>query len=133
MSIISFRAPIAISAAGIAAAGAALVALSPIAQADGQWAACAAPASATSTGNTICLGTPYPDQASAESRALAMCNYLKNRGCTVVVSYTDCGAIAGNGSQWAGGRGATQVDAEQDALRNIDNGTIAKSTCLLPG
>jgi hypothetical protein len=62
-----------------------------------------------------------------------MCNYLKNRGCTVVVSYTDCGAIAGNGGQWAGGRGPTQGDAEQDALRNIDNGTIAKSTCLLPG
>ncbi|WP_413468071.1 DUF4189 domain-containing protein [Mycobacterium sp. RTGN4] len=79
------------------------------------------------------MGTPYPDQASAESRALAMCNYLKNRGCTVVVSYTDCGAIAGNGSQWAGGRGPTQGDAEQDALRNIDNGKIAKSTCLLPG
>ena len=45
MSIISFRAPIAISAAGIAAAGAALVTLSPIAHADDQWKACAAPAS----------------------------------------------------------------------------------------
>ena len=132
MSVNGFRA-ITISAAGITAAGAVIIALSPIAHADDQWAACAAPASATSTSNTICLGTPYPDQASAESRALALCNYLKNRGCTVVVSYTDCGAIAGNGSQWAGGRGPTQGDAEQDALRNIDNGTIAKSTCLLPG
>jgi hypothetical protein len=133
MSIIGFRAPIAISAAGIAAVGAVIVAMSPVAHADDQWGACAAPASATSTGNTICLSNPYPDQPSAESRALALCNYLKNRGCTVVVSYTDCGAIAGNGSQWAGGRGPAQQDAEQDALRNIDNGKIAKSACVAQG
>jgi hypothetical protein len=132
MSIISFRAPIAISAAGIAAVGAAIVALSPIAHADDQWAACAAPASTTTPANTICLSNPYPDQASAESRALAMCNYLKNRGCTVVVSYTDCGAIAGNGSQWVRGRGPTQGDAEQDALRGLANGKIAKSACVTP-
>jgi uncharacterized protein DUF4189 len=133
MSFISFRAPLAISAAGIAAAGAVIVALSPVAHADDQWGACAAPASATSTGNTICLANPYPDQPSAESRALALCNYLKNRQCTVLVSYTDCGAIAGNGSQWAGGRGPMQGDAEQDALRNIGNGKIAKSACITPG
>jgi hypothetical protein len=132
MSITGFRAPIAISAAGIVAAGAVIVALSPIAHADDQWAACAAPASTTNTGNATCLGTPYPDQASAELRALALCNYLKDRRCAVVVSYTDCGAIAGNGSQWAGGRGPTQGEAEQDALRGLANGTIAKSVCLLP-
>ena len=132
MSITGFRAPIAISAAGIVAAGAVIVALSPIAHADDQWAACAAPASTTSTANTTCLGTPYPDQASAESRALALCNYLRDRKCTVVVSYTDCGAIAGNGSQWVGGNGPTREVAEQAALGQLANGTIAKSVCLLP-
>jgi hypothetical protein len=132
MSIIGFRAPIAISAAGIAAVGAVIVALSPIAHADDQWAACAAPASTTSTANTYCAATPYPDRASADSRSLAMCNYLKNRGCTVVVSYSECGAIAGNGSQWVGGRGLTKEDAEQDALGQLADGKIAKSECIAP-
>jgi hypothetical protein len=133
MSIISFRAHIAISAAGIAAVGAAIVAVSPIAHADDMWAACAAPATTTTTANTICLGTPYPDQPSAEKRAVDMCNYLKNRQCTVVVSFMECGAIAGNGSQWVGGRGLTQQDAEQDALGQLANGKIAKSACITPG
>jgi Domain of unknown function (DUF4189) len=133
MSIISFRAPMAICAAAVAAVGAAIVALSPVAHADDQWGACAAPASTTSSGSLICLSNPYPDQGSAESRALALCNYLKNRQCTVVVTYTDCGAIAGNGSQWAGGRGPTQGDAEQDALRNIGNGKIERSVCITQG
>jgi hypothetical protein len=133
MSIISFRVPIAISAAAVAAVGAVIVGVSPVAHADDQWAACAAPASTTSTANTICLGNPYPDQASAEKRALDLCNYLKNRGCTVVVSFNECGAIAGNGSQWVGGRGLTQGDAEQDALNMLANGKIAKSVCLAQG
>ena len=51
----------------------------------------------------------------------------------MVVSYTDCGAIAGNGSQWVGGRGPTQEDAEQDALSQLANGKIAKSACVTPG
>ena len=50
----------------------------------------------------------------------------------MVVSYTDCGAIAGNGSQWVGGRGPTQEVAEQAALGELANGKIAKSACLLP-
>jgi hypothetical protein len=61
-----------------------------------------------------------------------MCNYLKNRGCTVVVSYSECGAIAGNGSQWVGGRGLTKEDAEQDALGQLADGKIAKSECIAP-
>jgi Domain of unknown function (DUF4189) len=133
MSIIGFRAPIAISAAGVAAVGAVVVALSPVAHADDQWASCAAPANTTTTANTFCLGTPYPDQASADKRAVDMCNYLKNRQCTVVVSFMECGAIAGNGSQWVGGRGLTKEDAEQDALGQLANGKIAKSACITPG
>ena len=102
MSIINFPAPICSSAAVIGAAVAALVALSPMSDADDQNGLRVRRQTPTQArGTQSCLGTPYPDQASVESRALAMCNYLKNRGCTVVVSYTDCGAIAGNGSQRA--------------------------------
>ena len=136
MTIISFRAPIAVSAAGIAAVGAVVVALSPIAHADGQWGACAAPADTTLTQVAICSGDyGDPDQATAERVALQACNNPARsaRRCTVVVSFTDCGAIAGNGSQWAGGRGPTQGDAEQDALRNLANGNITKSACVWPG
>jgi hypothetical protein len=135
MSIIGFRVPIAISAAGLAAVGAAFVALSPpIAHADGPWAACAAPAS---TGQrAICASYPYLDsQAAAETSALNECNYptATHRRCAVVVSYMQCVAVARNESQWVGGRGPTQDLAEQDALRSIDNGTIAKSVCVTPG
>ncbi|WP_413468062.1 DUF4189 domain-containing protein [Mycobacterium sp. RTGN4] len=136
MPIIGFRAPIAISAAGIAAAGAAIVALSPIAHADNKWGACAAPANTTLTENAICLGGYGEfDQATAERVALQTCNNPPQsaRRCIVVVSFGDCGAIAVNGSQWAGGRGPRQADAEQDALRSLANGKITKSACIWPG
>ncbi|MDT5080366.1 MAG: hypothetical protein QOJ80_5003 [Mycobacterium sp.] len=140
MSIISFRVPIAVSAAGIAAAGAVIVALSPVAHADDEWGSCAAPGRTTDTVNATCLSTPYPDQASAEKRALTLCNHMEGRGCTVVVSYTDCGAIAGDGTQWVGGRALTKQDAEQDALNQLSDGshghldgTIAKSACVTLG
>jgi Domain of unknown function (DUF4189) len=133
MSIIGFRAPIAISAAGIAAAGAAIVALSPIAHADNRWGACAAPANIAYADNAVCLGEyGSPDQSTAERVARQACN-TPPRQCIVVVSFTDCGAMAQSGSQWAGGRGPNPVAAAQDALRSIDNGTIAKSACVWPG
>ena len=133
MSLISFRAPIAISAAGIAAAGAAIVALSPIAHADDQWMACAAPAS---TGQrAICSRNPLPDQATAERAALGECNFPSQdyRRCSLLVSFTDCGAIAENGSQWVGGRGPTQDDADQDALNQLANSTVRQNVCVAPG
>jgi hypothetical protein len=137
MSFIGFRAPIAISAAGIAALGAAVVALSPVAHADDLWGACAVPANGAITRSAVCSpgmnGWGDSSPGMAENDALTICNRPdeSSRRCTVVVSFTDCGAIAGNGSQWAGGRGATQELAEQDALRNIANGKIAHSICLL--
>jgi hypothetical protein len=136
MSIAGFRAPLAISAAGIAAAGAVIVALSPVAHADNKWGACAAPANTALTDNALCLGDyGEPDQATAERVALQTCNNPPQaaRRCIVVVSFTDCGAIAVNGSQWAGGRGPNPHAAAQDALRSLANGNITKSACVSPG
>jgi len=133
MSIISFRTSIAISAAGVAAAGAVIVAMSPVAQAGSQWGACAAPADTALTPVAICLGDyGEPDQATAERVALQTCNNPPQaaRRCIVVVTFTNCGAIAVNGSQWAGGRGPTREDAEQDALRSVANGNITQSACV---
>jgi hypothetical protein len=136
MSFVGFRAPLAISAAGIAAVGAAIVALSPpIAHADGPWGACAAPASTEEWGHPVCLGADtYPDRVTAEKFAREACNDPKPRywGCTVIVSFTGCGAIAQNGNQSVGGTGLTPVDAAQDALSRLSNGTIAKSACVPP-
>jgi hypothetical protein len=136
MSIISFRAPIAICAAAVAAVGAVIVALSPVAHADERWGASAAPVNTAIPRSAICLGDYWgdPGPGVAESDALKYCSDWpdkSNRQCTVLVSYTDCGAIAGNGSQWAGGRGATKELAEQDALRGLANGKITTSACLL--
>jgi hypothetical protein len=140
MSIISFRAPIAICAA----VGAVIVALSPVAHADERWGACAAPVNTAIPRAAACLGDYFgePSPGRAESEAMTLCTdwppveswrvpAKTNRQCTVLVSYTDCGAIAGNGSQWAGGRGATKELTEQDALRGLANGKITTSACLL--
>jgi Domain of unknown function (DUF4189) len=135
MSFIGFRAPLTISAAGVAAVGAAMVALSPVAHADGPWGACAAPANTEEWGHPVCLGgDPYPDKVTAEKFAREACNDPKPRywGCTVIVSFTACGAIATNGSQSVGGTGVTPMDAARDALSRLANGTIAKSACVPP-
>ena len=138
MSIISFRTPTAISAAGIAAAGAVIVALSPIAHADGQWGACAAPADATLTQVAICSGDyGEPDQATAERVTLQRRNSPNGsaRQCTGwSASRTAARSLETVGKpQWAGGRGPGREDAEQDALRNLANGNITKSACVWPG
>jgi hypothetical protein len=136
VSIIGFRVPIAISAAGIAAVGAAFVALSPIAHAGGPWGACAAPANTEQWGHTVCLGADsYPDQVTAEKFAREACNDPKPRywGCTVIVSFTGCGAIAENGSQSVGGTGPTPADAARDAISRLANSTITKYACVTPG
>jgi hypothetical protein len=133
MSVISFRAPIAICAA----VGTVIVALSPVAHADDLWGACAAPVNGALARSVICSagrnGWGESNQDMAEWDALTDCNRpdASYRRCTVLVSFTDCGAIAGNGSQWAGGRGATQELAEQDALRGLANGKITRSVCIL--
>lgn len=107
MARINLRTSAAIVAGGAAVVAALSVVAVPSARADDQWGACAAPANTSLTGNVFCLANGYPSQSDAQARATSMCNYLKDRQCYVVVSYTDCGAVAGDGSQWAGGSGAT--------------------------
>jgi uncharacterized protein DUF4189 len=135
MAIKSFRAPVAIAAASWAATGAVVLALSPAARADDQWGSCAVPANPTAAASSsaFCSANPYPDQASAESRALAMCNYLKNRGCSVAISYTTCGAVASNGLQWTGASGPTQQAAEAAATGQLVDSTVFKSACIVAG
>jgi Domain of unknown function (DUF4189) len=136
MSVIGFRTPIAISAAGVAL-GVAIVALSPIAHAANMWGACAAPTNPADADYAVCLGDfGYSNQAEAERIALLRCGDSPpqpDRECTVVVSFKDCGAIAQNVSQWVGGRGPNPMAAAQDALRSINNGTIARSACVWQG
>jgi Domain of unknown function (DUF4189) len=131
MIISGFRASVAISAVSAAVAAALPVAVSPTAYADDQWGSCAVPANPASSYSVFCSANGRPTQADAETGALGICNYLRNRQCYVVISYTDCGAVAGNGNQWTGANGATQQDAEQAAVGQLAGSTVTKSACVV--
>ncbi|BBZ11739.1 hypothetical protein MBRA_19340 [Mycobacterium branderi] len=113
-------------------AAAMTVAVAPGAYADDLWGACAAPANPNTSSYVMCT-TGNSTQADAENHALGLCNYLKNRQCSVVVSFTDCGAVAGNGNQWAGGTGPSVEAAQQAAMGQLSGGTIVKSGCVAQG
>lgn len=122
-----------IVAGGAAVVAALSVAAIPTAHANSQWGACAAPANTTLTGNVFCLPDGYPTQGEAQARAMEGCNYLRDRKCSVVVTYTDCGAVAQGGGKWAGGTGATQQAAEQAATSQLPGSSVAKSACIPKG
>jgi hypothetical protein len=126
----------AIFAASATAVTALTVAVAPTAPSDNTWGACAVPANPRLYLNAECVVagvTGYPTEDDAKNRAIALCNYLKNRQCYVVVSFTDCGAIAQGGDQWAGGTGPTVEAAQQAALNQLPGSTIRKSICIAPG
>jgi hypothetical protein len=119
--------------ASAAAVTALTVAVAPTAHSDTQWGACAVPANPALSGNATCVGPGgvYTTEADATNRATQMCNYLRDRQCSVVVSFTDCGAIAqSGGGQWAGGTGPTLDAAQQAALNQLPGSTIRKSVCV---
>ena len=119
--------------ASAAAVTALTVAVAPTAHSDTQWGACAVPANPQLSGNATCVGpgAVYTTEADATNRATQMCNYLRDSQCSVVVSFTDCGAIAqSGGGQWAGGTGPTLDAAQQAALNQRPGSTIRKSVCV---
>lgn len=119
--------------AAVCAAGAAMATLSvgipPAAFADGQWGSIAI----SQDGKRGYYVTNYTSQSDAESRVVQMCYYPRPANqappCNVVISFSDCGAVAQSGTQYAGGTGATQQDAEQAALNQLAGSTIRKSAC----
>lgn len=133
MIVTSFRRHAAVCTFGAAVVAALTVTVAPAAYADDAWGSCAVPSNPKLVGNAVCIGNSFPDQTAAESRATEMCNYLKDRQCYVVVSFTDCGAIAQNGDRWTGGSGPTQQAAEQAATGQLPGSRVAKSVCVAQG
>jgi hypothetical protein len=97
----------------VAAVTATLVALPPSARADGQYGAIAYSPSGKLFGRT----KDAPSRAAAESGAMGACG---NSDCKVLVSFSECGAVAeNNAGDHAGGYGSTLLAAEQDAMKRL--------------
>lgn len=97
----------------LAAVTATLVVLAPAGHADGQYGAIAYSASGQLFGRT----KDAPSRAAAESAAIGACG---KSDCKVLVSFSECGAVAeNNAGDHAGGYGSTLLAAEQDAMRRL--------------
>jgi len=96
-----------------AAMTATLIALAPAANADGNYGAIAYSPSGQLFGRT----KDAPSRAAAESAAMGACG---KSDCKVLVSFSECGAVAeNNAGDHAGGYGSTLLAAEQDAMRRL--------------
>lgn len=102
-----------VALAGVAAATTTLMTPAPAARADGQYGAIAYSPSGQLFGRT----KDAPSRAAAESAAMGACG---KPDCKVLVSFSECGAVAeNNAGDHAGGYGSTLLSAEQDAMRRL--------------
>ncbi|WP_242670183.1 DUF4189 domain-containing protein [Mycobacterium decipiens] len=65
-------------------------------------------------------------RAQAEIDALTMCGHPS---CQVISSFTQCGAVAYDGSTFHGGVGGTRHTAKNDAMARLGGGRIITSAC----
>ncbi|ORB83429.1 hypothetical protein B1987_05855 [Mycobacterium kansasii] len=113
MALTTFQRRAAVSLANVIAVTATILALAPAAEASNYVGAIAY----SPTGKVFGRVKDAPSKAAAESAALSACGYSD---CKVLVTFTDCGAIAENSrGDHAGGYGPTLLAAEQDAAKNL--------------
>ncbi|MFE3193023.1 DUF4189 domain-containing protein [Nocardia sp. NPDC059240] len=79
----------------------------------------------TSTG-TIGSSWNYHSVGDAQIVAVRNCGHAD---CTVLTTFTFCGAVAVNRGYWHGGYGTTLAAAESDAIAGAGGGRIAHYTC----
>ncbi|OBI96561.1 DUF4189 domain-containing protein [Mycobacterium asiaticum] len=121
-------------AAGLAAAAAMTVTLSPPAGATGNGSLPQLPipplirhgAIAVAPDGAAAKSLGYAYRANAENAALQKCG---NSGCQLLSSFTRCGAVAHNGSTHQGGTGLTRAMAEADAMTRLGGGQIVIWAC----
>jgi hypothetical protein len=116
-----------ISAAGATAAAALAFAVVPAAHADDEaWGAIAV----SPDGRSVGVATNKPNEYQANVGATADC-HQNNPTCNVLITfkYPDCGAVVRNGDQYFGDSGATQQEAEQNAVNQSPGSTVLKSAC----
>lgn len=109
------------AAIGIAAAGAASAIVAPSAQAATYYGAIA-----YSGNGSYGTAQDYPTRATAESTAVIWCGYTD---CSVLASFSQCGAVATDGRQLYGGTGPTLAAAQSKALSNLGGGWIDSWIC----
>jgi hypothetical protein len=68
----------------------------------------------------------YPTRSDAEQSSLDYCGYTS---CKVLSSFSNCGAVAYDGTQFYGGTGRTLALAQLDALSNLGGGWIDEWAC----
>jgi hypothetical protein len=129
MKVSSFRTRAAICAAGAAVVGALTVAVAPTAQAQNQWGGIA-----TGPNGRWVIWWNYSDQNSAVYFGnWAGCATTAPDGttalCRRVLLFTDCGALAYNGTAFSAAEGANQADAEGAATSDLPGCSIVASAC----
>lgn len=103
------------------AAAALAVGLAPAAQAADSYGAIAYSADGTKWGRSH----SYPTSAAAEATAIKSCA----ADCKVVITFTQCGAVAAKGTERQGGSGATLSAAMDDAKKKLSGGYIDTWSC----
>lgn len=121
---------IAISAAGGVAVTALAFAAAPAGYAeDDAWGAIAV----SPDGKSIGVATNQPNQYLADLTATTECR-RDNPVCNVLITFKhpDCGAIVENGEHYFGDSGATQQEAEQNAMNQSPGGKLLRAVCNNP-
>jgi uncharacterized low-complexity protein len=103
----------AVAVANVAVVTATLIAVAPVAGADSYVGAIAYSPSGKLFGRT----KQAPSKAAAEKAAMGACG---KSDCQVLVTFTECGAVAENSrGDHAGGYGSTLLAAEQNAMQTL--------------
>lgn len=106
---------------GVVAAAAASVIAAPVADAATYYGAIA-----YSGNGSYGTAADYPTRALAEQTSVIWCGYTD---CEVLASFSQCGAVATDGSQLYGGTGPTLAAAQLKALTNLGGGWIDSWVC----
>lgn len=126
MVMTNFRTRVTIPAAVGAVAAAMAVVVAPTASADESWGAIAV----SPDGQSVGVATNQMNQYLADQAASNDCQQ-NNPDCNVLISFKapDCGAVATNGDHYFGDSGATQQEAEQNAMNQSPGSTVLRSAC----
>lgn len=126
----SSRTGAAISVAYGAMMAALTLAVAPAAYAEDEaWGAIAI----SPDGKSVGVATNQPNEYEANLAANSDCQQ-NNPTCNVLITFKapDCGAVVKNGDQYFGDSGATQQEAEQNAMNQSPGSTVLRSACNNP-
>lgn len=119
----SFRTSTTIGAAGAALIAALTLVVTPIAHADDEWGAIAVSQQAHKWGRSF----GQPTEQGAKDQALGLC---PGNDCTVLITFTDCGALVQSPTDFHAGSGSRLAYATSAAFEGMPPGsTLATYAC----